>query len=104
MRRLELPLLGSNQDSPDPEGPTVTPKFRQLADLYASSCHPMPEFVGFHAGLCRALLTQLSEFAESISAFQPLPGGPLAAPNSAVQEFLLRPAEPHVELTGPSLI
>src|ERR671910_3117417 len=34
--------------------------------LYASSCHPMLEFAGFHAGLCRTLLTQMSEFAESI--------------------------------------
>jgi hypothetical protein len=33
----------------------------------------MLEFVGFHAGLCRPLLTQMSEFAESIGAFQPYP-------------------------------
>jgi hypothetical protein len=36
-----LPLLGSNQDSPDPEGPQEPPKLQQLATLYASSCHPM---------------------------------------------------------------
>jgi hypothetical protein len=33
----------------------------------------MLEFAGLHAGLCRPLLTQMSEFAESISAFQPYP-------------------------------
>jgi hypothetical protein len=33
----------------------------------------MPEFAGFHAGLCRPLLTQMSDFAESISAFQSYP-------------------------------
>ena len=38
-----LPLLGSNQDSPDPEGPQEPPKLQQLATLYASSCHPMLE-------------------------------------------------------------
>jgi hypothetical protein len=47
----------------------------------------MLEFAGFHDRLCRTLLTQMSEFAESISAFQTLPAGPLAAPNYAVQEF-----------------
>ena len=31
------------------------------------------EFAGLHAGLCRTLLTQMSELAESISAFQPYP-------------------------------
>jgi hypothetical protein len=36
-----LPLLGSNQDSPDPEGAVEHPEFQQLATLYASSCHPM---------------------------------------------------------------
>jgi hypothetical protein len=33
----------------------------------------MPEFAGFHAGLCRPFLTQMSEFVESISTFQPYP-------------------------------
>jgi hypothetical protein len=34
----------------------------------ASSCHPMLEFAGFHAVLCRTLLTQMSEFVACISA------------------------------------
>ena len=55
----QLPLLGSNQDSPDPEGPTYAPKLQQLAAIYASSCHPMLEFAGFDAGLCRTLLTHM---------------------------------------------
>jgi|SRR4051812_38533319 hypothetical protein len=61
-----LPLLGSNQDSPDPEGPLKHPEFQQLATVYASSCHPMLEFAGLHAVLCRTLLTQMSEFAATI--------------------------------------
>jgi hypothetical protein len=59
-----LPLLGSNQDSPDPEGPLQPAEFQQLATIYASSCHPMLEFGGSHAGICRTLLAQMSEFAE----------------------------------------
>ena len=59
----KLPLLGSNQDSPDPEGLQESPELQQLATLYASSCHAMLEFAGFHAGLCRTLLTEMSEFA-----------------------------------------
>ena len=43
IRGDRLPLLGSNQDSPDPEGPQEPPKLQQLATLYASSCHPMLE-------------------------------------------------------------
>jgi hypothetical protein len=31
----------------------------------------MPEFAGFHAGLCRTLLTRMSEFAEVDHAFLP---------------------------------
>jgi hypothetical protein len=52
-----------NRDSPDPEGPPEPPKFQQLAVFYASSCHPMLGFAGFHAVLCRTLLAQMSEFA-----------------------------------------
>jgi hypothetical protein len=63
LSREPLPLLGSNQDSPDPEGPPEPPKFQQLAVFYASSCHPMLGFAGFHAVLCRTLLAQMSEFA-----------------------------------------
>jgi hypothetical protein len=59
-----LPLLGSNQDSPDPEGPPKAPEFQQLATFHASSWHPMLEFAGFDARLCRLLLTQMLEFAE----------------------------------------
>jgi hypothetical protein len=65
-----LPLLGSsrrrpeaNQDSPDSEGPQYPPEFQQLAAVYASSCHPMLEFAGSRAVLCRTLLTQMLEFA-----------------------------------------
>jgi len=68
-----LPLLGSNQDSPDPEGSLKPAEFQQPATLYASSCHPMLEFAGSDARLCRTLLTQMSDFAESISAFQSYP-------------------------------
>jgi hypothetical protein len=53
MRRFQLPLLGSNQDSPDPEGPQYPPELQQLATISASSCHPMLEFAGFHVGICR---------------------------------------------------
>jgi len=60
--RFELPPPGSNQGSPDPEGALKHPKFQQLATLYASSCHPMLGFAGFHAGLRRTLLTQMVEF------------------------------------------
>ena len=38
------------------------PEFQQLAAIYASSCHPMLAFAGFHAGLCRTLLAQMLEF------------------------------------------
>jgi hypothetical protein len=31
MRRFQLPLLGPNQDSPDPEGPLKPTEFQQLA-------------------------------------------------------------------------
>jgi hypothetical protein len=55
--------LISNQDSPDPEGPLQPAEFQQLATIYASSCHPMLEFDGFYAVLCRTLLTQMLEFA-----------------------------------------
>jgi hypothetical protein len=61
--RSELPLLGSNQDSPDPEGAVELPEFQQLAALHASSCHPMLEFAEFDARLCRTLLAQMLEFA-----------------------------------------
>jgi hypothetical protein len=62
LSRFQLPLLGSNQDSPDPEGPLEQPKLQQLATIFASSCHPMLEFAGFDARLCRTLLAQMSGF------------------------------------------
>jgi len=65
--RLPLPSLRSgqalgssrrppfgNQDSPDPEARLLSP-FQHSLTLCASSCHPMPEFAGFHPILCRAL-------------------------------------------------
>lgn len=66
MWRFKLPLLGSsrrppfgvNQDSPDPEGPSEPPEFQQLANLYASSCHPMLEFAGLNARLCCVLFAR----------------------------------------------
>jgi hypothetical protein len=61
-----LPLLGSNQDSPDPEGPLKDPKLQQHATLYASSCHPMLELLGFildfavlYSHKCQSLLSLL---------------------------------------------
>jgi hypothetical protein len=39
------------------------PNSSNFANLYASSCHPMLEFAGFHAGLCRTSLAQMLEFA-----------------------------------------
>jgi hypothetical protein len=42
--RASLPLLGSNQDSPDPEGPLEVTQLQQLAALHASLCHPLLEF------------------------------------------------------------
>jgi hypothetical protein len=62
---FQLPLLGSNQDSPDPERASKPPEFQQLATVYASSCHPMLEFAGFDAGLCRPLLAQMLRFAQA---------------------------------------
>jgi hypothetical protein len=66
MASAVLPLLGSNQDSPDPEGQLVQPEFQQLASIHASSCHPMLESAGFmleFAGLyslkCQSLLSLL---------------------------------------------
>src|SRR4030095_9626096 len=41
----------------------VTPHLQQLATICVSSCHPMRESIGQDARLCRALLTQMSEFA-----------------------------------------
>jgi hypothetical protein len=83
-----LPLLGSNQDSPDPEGAVEHSEFQQLAALYASSCHSMLEFAGLNAGLCCSLLAQMPGFA--ITQF-PIPtprAGQAANPNDAI-----RPAE-----------
>jgi len=62
LSRFQLSLLGSNQDSPDPEGPLEQPQLQQLATIFASSCHPMLEFAGFDARLCRTLLAQMSGF------------------------------------------
>ena len=50
--RASLPLLGSNQDSPDPEGAQEWPEFQQPATVHASSCHPMLELDSRNAGLC----------------------------------------------------
>src|SRR5918999_4116197 len=61
--RAEGHLLEVNQDSPDPEWALEHPEFQQLANIHASSCHPMLEFAGFHARLCRTLLAQMSGFA-----------------------------------------
>jgi hypothetical protein len=61
---LEPKAAEGNQDSPDPEGPPKAPEFQQLATFHASSWHPMLEFAGFDARLCRLLLTQMLEFAE----------------------------------------
>ena len=38
------------------------PEFQQLATKNASSCHPMLEFAGVRARLCRTLLAQMLEF------------------------------------------
>ena len=57
--RWALPLLGSNQDSPDPEGESKPPEFQHLATFYASSCHPMLELAGLDDEICRPVLTQL---------------------------------------------
>ncbi len=42
-----LPLLGSNQDSPDPGGTSEPAELQQLAASYAGSRHPMLESAGF---------------------------------------------------------
>jgi hypothetical protein len=81
---FKLPLLGSsrrppfgvNQDSPDPEGPLEAPEFQQLANLYASSCHPMLGFSGVHAGLCRLLLAQMLRLVPSWRPSGMPPPGP----------------------------
>jgi hypothetical protein len=69
--RQPLPLLGSNPDSPDPEGPV---EFQQLASIYPSWWHPMLEFAGFHAGLRHTLLTQVSNFAGRLESPAGVPG------------------------------
>src|SRR6476661_10670979 len=63
--RASLPLLGPNQDSPDPEGPLYLPQLQQLAAVRASSCHPLLGFEGFHLGLCRTSLAQMSKLVPS---------------------------------------
>jgi hypothetical protein len=78
-RALELPLLGSSRRRP--VGPTRTlliqrghrkaPELQQLASVYASSCHPMLAFDGFHAGLCWTLLAQMSEFVTPLNPGRP---------------------------------
>ena len=62
MWRFQLPLLGSNQDSPDPEGPRKHPEFQQLATIYASRvtrCWSltafMPDFAVLYSLKCRGL-------------------------------------------------
>src|SRR5215216_1452677 len=71
MRRFQLPSprgargrLWARNRTPDPEGPSEPAEFQQLATLYASSCPPMLDFAGCYAGLCRALLAQLSKFVD----------------------------------------
>jgi hypothetical protein len=44
--------LGSNQDSPDPEGPPNPLIFQQLAVLTAGSCTLLLGFDGFDARVC----------------------------------------------------
>jgi hypothetical protein len=48
-----LPLLGSNQDSTDPEGPCNPLISQQLAVLTARSCTRSLGFAGFDAGFAR---------------------------------------------------
>ena len=46
--------------------------FSKLATVHASSCHPLLEFIGFDAGLCRALLAQSRSLPiRFISALRP---------------------------------
>jgi hypothetical protein len=63
LHRASLPLLGSNQDSPDPEGPLEHPEPQQLATIYARSCPrcwsltaEMQGFAVLHSLKCRSLL------------------------------------------------
>jgi hypothetical protein len=51
-RAFQLSLLGSNQDSPDPERRGYLPEFQQLAAIHTSWCHPLLEFDNFNARLC----------------------------------------------------
>jgi hypothetical protein len=75
---LEPKAAEGNQDSPDPEGPLEHPEFQQLATIYASSCHPMLEFDGFRAVLCRTLLTQMLDLARLTDVTVPGPSkGPI---------------------------
>ena len=71
MRRFQLPLLGSNQDSPDPEAPLQSLEFRQLADLCASSCHPLPSSPAFKPDFAVPNSLKCRSLPKSIDAFLP---------------------------------
>jgi hypothetical protein len=94
-----LPLLGSNQDSPDPEGPCNRPNSSNLPPftrVRVTRCRSLPAFMPDFAVLyslkCRSL--------PSRSAPSNLTRWTTGGANYAVREFLLRPVEPQVELKG----
>ena len=79
IRGDRLPLLGSNQDSPDPEGPLKNPTFQQLATFYASRvtrCWSllgfMPDFAVLYSLKCQSLLSPFRDF-QSARFPQPRP-------------------------------
>jgi hypothetical protein len=80
----------------DADGEERTPATPDPAVQYRSrlsrlplrlSCRTLPSFTHSNVGVCPV-----------DQRLPTLPAGPLAAPNCAVQEFLLRPVEPQVEL------
>jgi hypothetical protein len=53
MRRSQLPLLGSNQDSPDPESATPGAQLQHHVVDSEGKRASVPDFPHFNAGICR---------------------------------------------------
>src|SRR3954462_668802 len=78
--RRSLPALAhcNSTLTQNPERAVEHPEFQQVANIYASSCHPMLEFAGLHAALCRTLLTQMLKFAQASNTKQSTARAPSA--------------------------
>ena len=72
-RRFLLPLLGSNQDSPDPEGPASNSRI-------PATCNPLREFVSPDAGVCWFRCSDFADFYSLKCSGWRRAGGRLAMP------------------------